>query len=123
MIQYINKSDLVAEIDEIVKALRRQKPNPFGSETQCLADAEIEVLNLIKGIIDTLETKDVNLEKRRLFNEGVWYAVQHLVLSEDEPTLAQDLLRAMNVDKKEWLDIQCGTGYQNDKMKRFLKSI
>ena len=123
MIQYINKSDLVAEIDEIVKALRRQKPNPFGSETQCLADAEIEVLNLIKGIIDTLETKDVNLEKRRLFNEGVWYAVQYLVLAVDEPTLAKDLLETTNVEQKEWLDIQYETGYEDDKMDKFLKSI
>ena len=60
--------------------------------------------------------------KQRAFNEGVWYAIQFLVLSEDEPSLARDIIREMNVSKDVWEDIQYGTGHGNEKMLKFLRN-
>lgn len=124
MEQCISKSALVAEIEE-------RRDNLISLSESCPANtaaksgfyAQAKTLEGIKNFLDVLEVKEVDLEKRRSFNEGVWYAVQHLVLEEDEPTLARDLLKTMNVEQKEWSAIQYVTGYQNDKMIKFLKSI
>lgn len=64
MEQYIPKAAVVAEIDEIVKVLQKNcNPNPMGNIQECLAAAQIEALNLIKDFLNTLETKEVDLEK------------------------------------------------------------
>lgn len=51
------KFALLMEIDQYILQLKRLDPDPLGTETQLLADAEIEVLNLIKDTIDTLKVK------------------------------------------------------------------
>lgn len=63
MEQYIQKSALVAEIEELEKALKNAcKPNPFGNMEECMTDAELQALDVVKEIINTLEVKEVDLE-------------------------------------------------------------
>ena len=63
MTQYIDKAAVVAEIDKIITGLEHQNPDEFGDNIQCMSAAEIEALNLVKDFIDTLEVKEVDLEK------------------------------------------------------------
>lgn len=57
MKEYIEKSALLAEIEEIAEALYLQNPDEFGDEAQSLAAAELEALNLVKDIIKTLKVR------------------------------------------------------------------
>lgn len=62
MEQYIKKAAVVAEIEEVISGLRRNcNPNPLGNIQECLADAEIEALNIIKDSLNTLEVKDMSM--------------------------------------------------------------
>lgn len=63
MVQYIDKADVVAEIERIIKGLERQNPDELGTTIQCMAAAEIEALNLVKDFLNTIEVKEVDLEK------------------------------------------------------------
>lgn len=64
MEQYIKKSAVLAEIKELEKALINAcKPNPLGNLEECLTDAELQAFDLVKKTIDTLEVKEVDLEK------------------------------------------------------------
>ena len=50
-----DKEKIKLKIEEIIAALNdRCNPNPLGSLEQCLAAAEIEVLNLVKDYINSL---------------------------------------------------------------------
>lgn len=49
------KAALLLEIDQFILLLKRQHPDPFGTESQLLAYAEIEVLNIVRDIVDTLK--------------------------------------------------------------------
>lgn len=51
------KSALLLEIDQLIVALKRLKPDQTGTTTQLLAHSEIEVLNHVKDIVDNLEVK------------------------------------------------------------------
>ncbi len=57
-----------------------------------------------------------------LFNDGIWYAVQFLVIDEDEPTLARDLLKDVNMSKEEMRRCQKKSGFLDDIMREFIKS-
>lgn len=60
----IDKDALVAEIEKFEKALKNScKPNPFGNTKECMTAAELQVLDMVKETIDTLEVKEVDLEK------------------------------------------------------------
>ena len=60
----IDKAAVVAVIDEIVRVLQKNcNPNPMGNMHECLAAAHIEVVNLIKDSLDTLEVKEYDLDK------------------------------------------------------------
>lgn len=53
-----DKEKIIAEIDKIIDCLKtRCNPNPLGTTEECLVAGEIEVLELVKGIIANL-TKD-----------------------------------------------------------------
>lgn len=59
MSNLIDKSALVAEIEKLEKALKNAcEPNPFGSVEECMTDAELQALDVVKEIIDTLKVKD-----------------------------------------------------------------
>ena len=63
MTKYIDAEKMKAEIDKIIDGLKRNcTPNPLGTTEECLADAEIEALGLVKDSIDemTQETSSVS---------------------------------------------------------------
>lgn len=50
--KYIEAERITAEIDKIIDGLKRNcNPDPLGTTEECLADAEIEALGLVKDII------------------------------------------------------------------------
>lgn len=62
--ELIDKTAIVAEIEKLISGLRRNcNPNPLGNMQECLAAAQIEAINLIKDFLDTMEVKEVDLEK------------------------------------------------------------
>lgn len=48
---------LILEIDQLILLLKQLDPNPLGTESQLLAHAEIEVLNIVKYIVNTLKVE------------------------------------------------------------------
>ena len=64
MKQYIDKDKVVEEIENLISALKEHcNPNPFGNTEECMAAAEIGALNTVLDTINTLEVKEVDLEK------------------------------------------------------------
>ena len=65
MKEYILKSALVKEIEKIEEALKNAcEPNPFGNIEECMTAAEIEALNEVKAIINTLEVSNDTFIKK-----------------------------------------------------------
>ena len=64
MKQYIDKSAVVAEIENLISALKEHcNPNPFGDTEECMAAAEIEALNTVLDTINTFEVKEVDFDE------------------------------------------------------------
>ncbi len=55
-----------------------------------------------------------------LWNEGIWYAIQHLVIEEDEPTIARHIVRDVKLTKYEMRRCQKKSGYLDEIMKKFI---
>ena len=54
--KYIEAERITAEIDKIIDGLKRNcNPDPLGTTEECLADAEIEALGLVKDIIGKMK--------------------------------------------------------------------
>ena len=54
--KYIEAERITAEIDKIIEGLKRNcNPDPLGTTEECLADAEIEALGLVKDIIGKMK--------------------------------------------------------------------
>ena len=57
--KYIDAERITAEIDKIIDGLKRNcNPDPLGTTEECLADAEIEALGLVKDIIDKMKQEN-----------------------------------------------------------------
>lgn len=57
--KYIEAERITAEIDNIIEGLKRNcNPDPLGTTEECLADAEIEALGLVKDIIDEMQQEE-----------------------------------------------------------------
>ena len=57
--KYIEAERITAEIDKIIDGLKRNcNPDPLGTTEECLADAEIEALGLVKDIIDEMKQEE-----------------------------------------------------------------
>ena len=56
------------------------------------------------------------------FNDGVWFAIQTIVVDYDEPTIAQHILRELKMDKKEMRRCQKKSGYLDEIMRKFINS-
>ena len=55
MTKYIDAEKIKAEIDKIIGSLKKNcTPNPLGTMVECLADAEITALSLVKDSIDEM---------------------------------------------------------------------
>lgn len=55
------------------------------------------------------------------FHDGIWYAVQNLVVSEDQPTMARDLALSAGITKATAKKLQKLSGSYADKMKKFIE--
>ena len=54
--KYIDSEKITAKIDGIIDGLKRNcTPDPMGTAEECLAAAEIEVLNLVKSAINEMK--------------------------------------------------------------------
>ena len=63
MKQYIDKSALIAEIENLEKILKNAcKPDPFGNIEECMTDAELQALDVVKETINTIEVKELDLD-------------------------------------------------------------
>ena len=57
--KYIDAERITAEIDKIIEGLKRScNPNPLGTTEECMADAEIEALELVKATIDEMKQEE-----------------------------------------------------------------
>ena len=57
--KYIEAERITAEIDKIIEGLKRNcNPDPLGTTEECLADAEIEALGLVKDIIGKMKQEE-----------------------------------------------------------------
>lgn len=56
------------------------------------------------------------------FNEGVWFAIQTLVIDYDEPTIARHILNELKIDKKEMRRCQKKSGYLDEIMREFINN-
>ena len=57
--KYIEAEKITAEIDKIIDGLKSNcNPNPLGTTEECLAAAEIEALDLVKGILDKMKQEE-----------------------------------------------------------------
>lgn len=64
MTKLIDKSALVAEIKKLEESLKADcKPDLFGNVEECMTAAELQALDVVKETINTLEVKEVDLEK------------------------------------------------------------
>jgi hypothetical protein len=74
----------MAEIDEIVRVLQKNcNPNPMGNMQECLTAAEIEAINLIKDFLDTLEVKEVDLNKELSYEDYIGFFKEHPNFTDD----------------------------------------
>lgn len=54
--KYIDSEKITAKIDGIIDGLKCNcNPDPMGTTEECLADAEIEALELVKSVIDEMK--------------------------------------------------------------------
>ncbi len=59
----IDKAAVIAEVDKLTNSLLKScNPNPLGTMIECLSDAEIEALSIVKDSIEGINTKEVDLE-------------------------------------------------------------
>lgn len=57
--KYIEAEKIKTEIDKIIEGLKRScNPDPMGTTEECMADAEIEALELVKAIIDEMKQEE-----------------------------------------------------------------
>lgn len=62
--ELIDKAVVVAEVDKFINSLRKScNPNPLETMIECLADAQIEALSIVKESIEGINAKDVDLEE------------------------------------------------------------
>lgn len=57
-----------------------------------------------------------------LFNDGAWFAIQTIIVDFDEPTIAQQIVKELKLDKKEMRRCQNKSGYLNEIMRKFINS-
>lgn len=55
------------------------------------------------------------------FQDGVWYAVQYLVVTRDEPTMARELALSAGITKETAKKLQKLSDSYTDKMDKFIK--
>lgn len=59
--------------------------------------------------------------KDETFVDGIWFSVQHLVLVQDKPSIAADIISESGISKEECIKAQLRSGYMNERMKEFIE--
>ena len=62
-------------------------------------------------------------ENDKSFISGIWYAVQFIILSHGENTIAEDLIKQANLTKQQMIEEQKASGYENRTMMKFIRSL
>lgn len=57
------------------------------------------------------------------FKSGVWFAIQELVLSHGELTIATDIAKSAGISRKEARKLQEETDFETTRMKKFIKEL
>lgn len=68
-------------------------------------------------------TSDLRNERDKGFAEGLWYAVQQVLIFENEPEIARGLVNESGVQKWEFRKAQLVNGFENERMYKFLDEI
>ena len=53
--------------------------------------------------------------------EGILYSVQYLIITRDEPSMAQELIRDSGYTMNDFLKIQRKSGYESRKMNKVIR--
>lgn len=56
------------------------------------------------------------------FLDGVWFAIQYLVVHFDQPTIAKEVARDANIDRRRAMFLQMVSAYEDTKMIKFIKN-
>ena len=57
------------------------------------------------------------------FAEGIWFAVEYLVCTRDEPSLAEELIKESGIDVDVYREILAETGYEVKSLRKVLDGI
>lgn len=55
------------------------------------------------------------------FIDGIWFSVQYLVLQQDQPTMAIDLVKESGLSRKDCVNAQKRSGYRMKDMMKFIE--
>lgn len=62
------------------------------------------------------------MTKALTFNDGVWTAVEYLILTRGSPTFAKELIVLAGITKEQVYAMMKRTGYRTRELKRTLKN-
>lgn len=54
------------------------------------------------------------------FLDGVWFAIQYLVVHCDNPTIAKEIAMDANIDRRRAMVLQTVSAYEDTKMIKFI---
>ena len=57
------------------------------------------------------------------FYDGVWYAVQFLVIEHDQPTMAKEIAKGAGINQAKAMSLQMVSGYEDIKMLKFIRKV
>lgn len=57
----------------------------------------------------------------KLFMDGIWFTVQHLVLVQDKPAIASDIISEAGMSPKECVEAQSRSGHMDERMMEFIE--
>ena len=77
-----------------------------------------------KTFIDKVHTdSDFRKEHDKGFTEGLWYAVQQVLIFENEPEIARGLINESGTPEWEFRKAQDENGFENERMYKFLDEV
>lgn len=58
--------------------------------------------------------------KDKHFMDGIWFTVQHLVLVQDRPAIASDIISEAGMSQKDCVEAQRRSGHMDERMMEFI---
>ena len=56
------------------------------------------------------------------FFDGVWFAIQYLVVQCDQPTIAKEIAKEAGINRAKAMSLQLVSEYEDDKMVKFIRT-